>query len=223
MNILVVYTPKKNDECLAHYFGYIVGPELREKGIGEVHTLPLVVIEEVRYNMERIRKTVEEKHIDLVVAAGFNAFLALALPSNVKKLAVHPVLDPLADSDLKLSTRCVFSDEDYKYMCQLRRVVNGYITLERKRNTFAIFIPCYGRANQHEIFERKYGHVSIKNWADYTGRKAEGKGYKINANGKLVPNREEAGEDKWKDFHNAIDVNLKNILSSFFPDIKIDL
>ena len=60
MNILVVYTPGKTDECLAHYFGYIVGPELREKGIGEVHTLPLI-IEEVRYNMERICKTVEEK------------------------------------------------------------------------------------------------------------------------------------------------------------------
>lgn len=222
MNILVLYTPEKASESLGYYFLNIVGEALREKGMGEVHTQPVVLAEEVRYNMEKVRQIVEQKHIDFVVAVGFNAFLALALPANIKKLVVCPIIDPLADTGLRLSTRCVFSNEDYKYMRELRKVVNGYISVERKQNTFAIFIPGYDHENQHEIYECKYGHKNFTNWTDYTGRPSKEKPYKVGKDGKLIPNREEIGLNKRDDFWNAVDVNLKTVLSSFFPNVKLE-
>ena len=221
MNILVVYAPQKASESLGYYFLNEVGQTLREKRMGEVYTMPIVLAEEVRYNMDKMRQIIEQKHIDLVVAAGFNAFLALSLPAEIKKLVICPVIDPLVDTALRLSTRCVFEDEDYKYMRQLRRDVNGYITLERKRNTFAIFIPCYDHENQHELFERKYGHKNIKNWVDYTGKPSK-KPYKIGADGRLTPNRDEVGINKRDDFWNAVDDNLKTVFASFFPECRLD-
>ena len=208
MNILVVYTPKKTDESLATAILYTLPKERYQ-----VNTMPIIP-EEIISNLDTLRQSVEDEEIDLVIAAEFNAFQVLALPPKVKKLVICPIIDPLEAPELQLSSRVIV--DDYNYMLQLRTVVCEHVNMARKRNTFAIFIPCYDMPKQHEIFESKYGNEENKNWIDYTGRKAEGKLYKITKDGKFVINREEAGENKWSDYNDVIDEHLLKVLSSYF-------
>ena len=188
----MIYQPGKASQSLWDFFC---------KQEANVFELPISSIEDVRQNMEALQQSVETNNIDLVVASDFNAFLALALPAEVKKLVICPVIDPQKDSVFRLGTRVVFSEEDYKYMRAIRRIVNGYISVMRKRNTYAIFLPFYDHANQHGIYELKYGHKNITNWTDYTGR------------GKR--SMEHIKGNKSKDYFQALDANTHQIISSF--------
>ena len=165
INILVLYHQGKADEAIREYFRDQVEPQLEASKTGHVYELFMQGIEQIRQNMEQLQKYVEEKHIDLVVAAKFNAFLALALPAEVKKLVICPIVDPLVDRKQNLAMRVLM---DYSYMRSLRRMVCGYIPISRKRNTYAIFIRGQvGIERQQNIFVKKYGHKNISNWTDF--------------------------------------------------------
>ena len=120
MNILVLYRQGKADEAIREYFRNQVEPQSEASQTGHVYELLMQDIEQIRQNMEQLQKFVEENHLDLLVAAKFNAFLTLALPAEVKKLVICPIVDPLVDKKLDLAMRVLM---DYSYMRNLRRIV----------------------------------------------------------------------------------------------------
>ena len=199
INILVLYHQGKVDEAIRKYFRDQVEPQLEASKTGHVYELFMQGIEQIRQNMEQLQKYVEEKHIDLVVAAQFNAFLALALPAEVKKLVICPIVDPLVDRKQNLAMRVLM---DYSYMRSLRRMVCGYIPISRKRNTYAIFIRGQVGIGQQNIFVKKYGHKNISNWTDFVC---------------LTPSRlicfpdQVAAYDYWR----ALEQNFAQIISTF--------
>ena len=199
MNILVLYRQGKADEAIREYFRNQVEPQLDASKTGHVYELPLQEIEHIRQNMEQLQKYVEEKHIDLVVAAQSNAFLALALPAEVKKLVICPIVDPLVDRKLDLAMRVLM---DYRYMRSLRRIVCGYITILRKRNTYAIFIRGHvGIERQQDVFVKKYGHKNISNWTDFVCLTPR----------KLIWNTEQVAA---YDYRRALEQNFVKIIST---------
>ena len=198
INILVLYHQGKADEAIREYFRNQVEPQLDASKTGHVYELPLQEIEHIRQNMEQLQKYVEEKHINLVVAAKFNAFLALALPAEVKKLVICPIVDPHADGKLNLAMRVL---TDYNYMRSLRRIVCGYITILRKRNTYAIFIRGrVGIERQQDIFVKKYGHKNISNWMDFAC---------------LTPRGMKTEQVAEYDYRRALEQNFAKIISIF--------
>ena len=200
MNILVLYRRGKADEVIREYFRDQVEPQLDASKTGHVYELSMQGIEQIRQNMEQLQKYVEEKHIDLVVAAKFNAFLALALPAEVKKLVICPIVDPLVDRKLNLAMRVLM---DYSYMRSLRRIVCGYITIPRKRNTYAIFIQGHvGVERQQNIFVKKYGHKNISTMAEFVCLTPS----------RLIWNTEQVLE---YDYRRALEQNFVQIISTF--------
>lgn len=198
MNILVLYRRGKADEVIREYFRDQVEPQLDASKTGHVYELSMQGIEQIRQNMEQLQKYVEEKHIDLVVAAKFNAFLALALPAEVKKLVICPIVDPLVDRKLNLAMRVLM---DYSYMRSLRRIVCGYITIPRKRNTYAIFIRGHvGMERQQDAFVKKYGHKNISNWTDFAC---------------LTPRGMKTEQVTEYDYRRALEQNFAKIISNF--------
>lgn len=200
MNILVLYRQGKADEAIREYFRNQVEPQLDASKTGHVYELSMQGIEQIRQNMEQLQKYVEEKHINLVVAAKFNAFLALALPAEVKKLVICPIVDPLVDRKLDLAMRVLM---DYRYMRNLRRIVCGYIIILRKRNTYAIFIRGHvGIERQQDVFVKKYGHKNISNWTDFVCLTPS----------RLIWNAEQVLE---YDYRRALEQNFVKIISNF--------
>ena len=209
MNILVIYASKKEEQALLDYIRHDIQPLLQEKKSGEVYEMTFSKDDSPRVIMSQLEQCIQTKGIDLVVADNLNSLYVLALPAEIKKIVVNPILDPFKIKQLSLILRVLYSNEDFTYLRGLRRIATGYINLTRKRNTFALFIPFYAKAFQREIYIKKYGHKDMQNW--------------ISAKPNLLPAKMEGNglaEHKYLDYYRTFEKYFKTILQ-LYPEIII--
>lgn len=208
MNILVIYASQKEEQALLDYIRQDIQPLLQEKKLGEVYEMEISNDDSPRVIMSELEQCIQTKGIELVVADNLNSLYALALPADIKKIVINPILDPFKLKKLNLILRVLYSDEDFKYLRSFRRIAIGYINLTRKRNTFALFVPFYQKAYQREIYVKKYGHKDIQNW--------------VSAKPNLLPIKMEGNglaEHKYLDYYRTLEKYFKTILLSLSPEL----
>lgn len=110
---------------------------------------------------EWLQKIVQNRHIDIIIASGQNALLAMALPPQIKKIVVNPLLLPNKIGTRELLNATEFSHKDmicYRYVQRIVR--GGYIPVARRTTVQAIFtreVTCdQTYREQYEEFLSKY-------------------------------------------------------------------
>ena len=155
MNILAICENKDNRNYYIDFIKTVLPAKFQKQNIDYAYVamegIPL------QQRLHWLEQKVREEQIDVVIATGKNAVIAMALPDDMKRIVINPILRIAEVGEVGLLDRVFLSAKERAYKRHLEYLAcGGYIRKARRLNTYAIFMPYLVSWDQSSLFLAKY-------------------------------------------------------------------